>query len=255
MSAPIAKKGWMSSKAGMVRTTQSLYLFSVAFCATLTSVLTIYISMHEAPKTERRSNDDEHLVAALRAAYAMKNMSGDTGALWVNEAVPVDVQASLYSEEGFFASDFFRVCCETETLLGIGVSSGVFALISFGVALMPAGFDEITGRPTWTFHAQRICTVLLLAVAPIFTSGGLLGEQSMGATNWPFLAVTFLAISGTRMRVTGTAFAAYFFIAISVQILRAFSVGFSPLRLWWTLGTIGGNTSGDPAPQSNWLAE
>jgi len=239
--APTLKSGWMASKAGMVKSTQTLYLISVASCATLTSVLTIYISLTQAPGTERLSYHDEHVMAALTAAYAMKNMSGETGGARVDETVPADLQASWYGEEGFYNSDFYKVCCQSQTLLGIGVASGVFALVSFGVALMPAGFDEITGLPTWTYHVQRIATAILLAIAPIFTSGGLLGEQSMGSTCWPFLAVTFLAISGTRMRVTGAAFAVFFVIALSVQFLRAYSVGFSPLRLWWTLGTMGLN--------------
>ena len=236
---PLAfKQSFTSARTSLVRATQILYLVSVAICAATTAALNIWVALAESAK-ERGSGDDEHARAALNAACAMRNMTGDTSSCTlVDGSLSADLQVALYGVDGFYGSEYYRLCCSRETLLGIGVSGAIFAFVALCVAFCPSSIDEISGNPTWVYHVQRIATVVLLALAPVFTSGGLLGEQSTGASHWPFLAVIYLTISGLRMRVVGSAFFGFFVIALVMHLLRAFLVGFAPLRLWWTLGTF-----------------
>lgn len=226
-----------SAKTSLVRATQILYLVSVAICAATTSALNIWVALAESAK-ERGSEDDEHARAALNAAHAMRNMTSDTSSTSVDGSLSADLQVALYGVDGFYDSEYYRLCCSREMLLGIGVSGAIFAFVALCVTFCPSGIDEISGKPNWVYHMQRIATVVLLALAPVFTSGGLLGEQSTSASHWPFLAVIYLTMSGLRMRVVGNAFLGFFVIALVMHLLRAFLVGFAPLRLWWTLGTF-----------------
>jgi len=60
--------------------------------------------------------------------------------------------------------------------------------------------------------------LLLNLLLAVFTSGGLLGEQSAGACNWSFLAVVYAAISGKSMRFTLGSFGAFCAIVVATQV-------------------------------------
>jgi len=55
------------------------------------------------------------------------------------------------------------------------------------------------------------------------------------AANWPLLAVVYLAISGSRGRVTAVALGACLVISAGLAVVRSVTVGLSSVRMWWTL--------------------
>jgi len=55
------------------------------------------------------------------------------------------------------------------------------------------------------------------------------------AANWPLLAVVYLAISGSRGRVTAVALGACLVISVGLAVVWSVTVGLSSVRMWWTL--------------------
>ena len=93
------------------------------------------------------------------------------------DATSVAARIAAFGEDGLFASRYWSMCCAPEAHLGLGIASIVFALVTLGFMMVRLQIDEITGQHSRQFHLLRIGTACVLVLAPIFTSGGLHGEQ------------------------------------------------------------------------------
>jgi hypothetical protein len=123
-----------------------------------------------APQKEAVAGAPEKLgeVGAAEAALAA-GVSAD--------ATSVAARIAAFGEDGLFASRYWCMCCAPEAHLGLGIASIVFALVTLGFMMVRLQIDEITGQHSRQFHLLRIGTACVLVLAPIFTSGGLHGEQ------------------------------------------------------------------------------
>ena len=93
------------------------------------------------------------------------------------DATSVAARIAAVGEDGLFASRYWFMCCAPEAHLGLGIASIIFALVTLGFMMVRLQIDEITGQHSRQFHLLRIGTGCVLVLAPIFTSGGLHGEQ------------------------------------------------------------------------------
>lgn len=111
---------------------------------------------------------DAHAFGAAEAA-STAGVSAD--------ATSVATRIAAFGEDGLFASRHWFLCCAPEAHLGLGIASLVFALVTLGFMMVRLQIDEITGQHSRQFHLLRIGTACVLVLTPIFTSGGLHGEQ------------------------------------------------------------------------------
>ena len=112
--------------------------------------------------------------------------------------------------------DFREICIHTHTHTRIYITSSQLAV---------AG-SCISGH----LKFARACEL---------TFGEILHTNScmyiLPAANWPLLAVVYLAISGSRGRVTAVALGACLVISVGLAVVRSVTVGLSSVRMWWTL--------------------
>ena len=198
----------------MVRRTQLLYLYSTAACAALSAVLSIVAAKGSPDYIQM-------VVTALDDAETNHVRIGHK---------PQDRLESRQLD-GVKSAD---------ALMWLGASSAVYAAVTAGVAVfshlsVPNAFDPLTGQTLRFYLLRRWATVALLLMSQFFLSGGLLGEQSMSAGAWPFLAVIYWAISGGQKRFTATVFAVCVILVFSLHLARIFRGSMQPLRLWFTL--------------------
>ena len=193
----------------MVRRTQLLYLYSTAACAALSAVLCIVAA--------KGSPDYVQIVATA-----------------------LDDAEEIHKPQDRLESRQFDGVKSADTLMWLGVSTAVYAAVTAGVAVfthlsVQDVFDPLTGQARLIYLLQRWATVALLLMSQFFLSGGLLGEQSMSAAAWPFLAVIYWAISGGQKRFTATVFAVCVVFVSSLHLAPIFRGSMQPLRLWFTL--------------------
>ena len=193
----------------MVRRTQLLYLSSTAACAALSAVLCIVAA--------KGSPDYVQMVVTA-----------------------LDDAEKIHKPQDRLESRQLDGVKSADALMWLGASSAVYAAVTAGVAVfshlsVPNAFDPLTGQTLRFYLLRRWATVALLLMSQFFLSGGLLGEQSMSAGAWPFLAVIYWAISGGQKRFTATVFAVCVIFVSSLHLARIFRGSMQPLRLWFTL--------------------